>query len=200
MNLATFIRASGAAHRRFNGDLRVALGGHAEMLLPNAQFFCAAGVIAGYYDQGHHAQAGEAYGSLRQEVSVYLSKKGFASTGEQFDSRVKILIDAWLTDLSLNGRVSRHLAEVFSALCTTDRPDVRRDDLVPALSTLEHMQEFSQLTDEGAKLIEKARTDPRAIPIPIDGKPLWKIQEHLCACYKAFEAGLDDPSSRLFAA
>ena len=160
----------------------------------------AAGVIAGYYDQGHHAQAGEAYASLRQDVSVYLSKKGFANAGEQFDTRVKIMIDAWLADLSLNGRVSRHLAEVFSALCTTDRTDVRRDDLVPSLSTLEHMQEFSQLTDEGAKLIEKARTDPRAIPIPIDGKPLWKIQEHLCACYKAFEAGLDDPSSRLFAA
>ncbi len=200
MNIATFIRASGAAHRRFNGDLRVALGGHAEMLLPNAQFFCAAGVIASHHNQSEHAKAGQAYAILRQDASVYLSKKGFASAGEHFDSRVQILVDAWLTDLSLNNRVSRHLAEVFSALCTTDRTDVRRGDLVPSLSTLEHMEEISELTDEGRKLIEKARSDPRAIPIPIDGKPLWKIQEHLCACYKAFLAGLDDPSSRLFAA
>ncbi len=199
MNLDTFIRASGAAHRRFNGDLRVALGGHAEYLLPNAQYFCAAGVIASHYDKAEHALAGTAYALLRQQVTVYQSKKGFANPGQLFDARVQILVDAWLTDLSLDNRVSRHLAEVFSALCTTERVDVRREDLVPSLRTLEHMAEISELTEEGLRLIERARTDPRAVPIPIDGKPLWKVQEHLCACYKAFLSGLDDPSARLFA-
>lgn len=124
----------------------------------------AAGIVVHLMGAGQAEIANAFLQTTQRDMVLLLQKKGGERAQEQFVSRLNIFMGAW-SDLYDRGGEGSRLASYFAAMCTTSRPDVTVDDLVPDPAFMRRRSDW--LTDHGREVLKKTEGNPRVVHIPI---------------------------------